>query len=65
MILDARLAFSIVDGFAITFAFATNDELERWSKMRIPKEPNLIQKVTEMKSKTIGVNFTFEDRGLS
>ncbi|KAK4107107.1 hypothetical protein N656DRAFT_720756 [Canariomyces notabilis] len=63
-LLDARLAFNIIEGFAITFAFATQEELRTWSKMRIPKQiDRLDQKMAEMESKHIGVNFAFEKSG--
>jgi hypothetical protein len=61
-ILDARLAFEIKDGFAITFAFTTEDELKTWAKMFLPRSPELAAKVAEMESTNtkIGVNFAFE-----
>ncbi len=59
-LLDARLAFNIIEGFAVTFAFATQEELQTWSKMRIPRQTDrLAQKMAEMGSKHIGVNFAF------
>lgn len=63
-ILDARLAFEIKDGFAITFAFTTEDELKTWAKMMLPRSPELAGKVAEMESTNtkIGVNFAFEAR---
>jgi hypothetical protein len=64
VILDARLAFEIKDGFTITSAFTTEDELKTWAKMFLPRSPELAAKVTEMESiyTKIGVNFAFEDR---
>ncbi|KAK4132082.1 hypothetical protein BT67DRAFT_444200 [Trichocladium antarcticum] len=63
-LLDARLAFNIIEGFAITFAFATQEELQTWSKMRIPRQTDrLAQKMAEMGSKHIGVNFAFGKSG--
>jgi len=59
-LLDARLAFNIIEGFAITFAFATQEELQTWSKMQIPRRTDrLAQKMADMESKHIGVNFAF------
>jgi hypothetical protein len=62
-ILDARLAFEIKDGFTITSAFATWDEVKTWAKMLLPRSPELAAKVTEMESiyTTIGFTFGFED----
>lgn len=61
-VLDARLAFNIIDGFAITFAFATKNELKQWRKMQIPrKTESLVRRIADMESRTIGVNFAFED----
>jgi len=58
-ILDARLAFEIKDGFTITSAFATEDEVKTWATILLPRSPELAAKVTEMESiyTTIGVNF--------
>ncbi|CZS92365.1 uncharacterized protein RAG0_02776 [Rhynchosporium agropyri] len=63
-ILDARLAFEIKDGFSITSAFATEDELKKWAKMFLPRLPGLEAKVTDMGSihPKIGVNFAFKDQ---
>ncbi|XP_044717997.1 uncharacterized protein HRG_07357 [Hirsutella rhossiliensis] len=61
VILDARLSFEIKQGSATMFAFTTRDELATWAKMILPKSPGLAQKVAEMESTTIGVNFAFEE----
>jgi len=60
-ILDARLAFKTVKGFAIYFVFATRKELEGWPKKRFPRGDYLKGKAAEMESTTIGVNFTFDE----
>ena len=62
-ILDARLSFEIKEGFAIMFAFTTEDELKTWTKMFLPNSPEFVRKVAEMESTNIGVNFAFEDEG--
>ncbi|KAJ5543904.1 hypothetical protein N7494_005183 [Penicillium frequentans] len=61
VILDARLAFEIKQGSATTFAFTTKSELATWAKMTLPKSHGLAQKVAEMESTGIGVNFAFEE----
>lgn len=61
IIVDARLGFKVVQGFAITFGFARREELKEWAKMRLPKTPSLIDKVAGMESSTIGTNFEFVD----
>ncbi len=51
-----------LEGFAITFAFATQEELQTWSKMRILRQTDgLAQKMAEMGSKRIRVNFAFRE----
>ncbi|KAF2176763.1 hypothetical protein K469DRAFT_605911 [Zopfia rhizophila CBS 207.26] len=60
-ILDGRLGFKIVQGFAITFGFAAEEELKEWAKMKLPKAQILMKKVAEMESTTIGTNFEFVD----
>lgn len=59
--LDGRLGFKILQGFAITFGFATEEELKEWAKMQLPKAQTLINKAAEMESPTIGMNFEFVD----
>ena len=60
-ILDGALRFTIVQGRAIMFGFAEREELEEWGKMHLPNNQNLKQKVAQMESTTIGVNFDFDD----
>jgi len=61
-ILDARLAFKTLKGFAIYFVFGTKEELKGWPKKQFPGGKELEQKAAEMDSPTIGVNFTFMGR---
>ena len=35
-IFDARIGFEIMEGYAITFEFATIDVVETWPKMILP-----------------------------
>lgn len=60
-ILDGRLGFKIVQGFAITFGFAAREELKEWAQMKLPNAQSLKRKVAEMESTTIGMNFEFVD----
>ena len=50
-------------GFTITLGFATNEELKVWAKMKLPKAQELIEKVAEMESATMGTNFEFRNEG--
>jgi hypothetical protein len=59
-ILDARLSFKRVKGFAIYFVFATKEELESWPKKRFPGGDDLKGKAAKMESTRIGLNFAFE-----
>lgn len=58
-ILDARLAFKNLKGFAIYFVFATKEELESWPKKKFPGGQDLEQKASQMESPTVGLNFAF------
>ncbi|KAI9770957.1 MAG: hypothetical protein M1840_002661 [Geoglossum simile] len=59
VILDDRLGFTIVQGFAITFGFAVEEELNIYAKIRLPNLPGLKKRVASMTSKSIGTNFEF------
>lgn len=60
-ILDGRVAFEIVNGYAITFEFATVDVLDIWPKMILPNTPGLAERVAGMQGSKIRINFEFED----
>lgn len=60
-ILDARLAFKTVKGFAIHFVFGTKEELEGWPKKEFLGGEDIVRKAAEMESPKIGTNFTFRD----
>ena len=62
-IVDGRLGFKIMAGFTITLGFATKEELKVWAKMKLPKAQELIEKVAEMESATMGTNFEFRNEG--
>jgi hypothetical protein len=51
-ILDARLAFKTVKGFAIHIVFATKEELEGWPK--IGKGPLTAQTVSRTRTRYVG-----------
>jgi hypothetical protein len=59
-ILDTRLAFEIKDGFIITSAFITEDEVKTWAKMLLLRSPELVAKVTKMES-IYTMTFGFKD----
>ncbi|PVH69048.1 hypothetical protein DL98DRAFT_506210 [Cadophora sp. DSE1049] len=61
VIFDARISFEIKQGYAITFEFATADVVEKWEKMNLPDTPGLAQKVADMESSKIRMNFAFKD----
>jgi hypothetical protein len=63
-IVDARLGFKILQGFTITFGFATQDELKGWVTMKLPSSDRLREKVASMTTKKIGMNFEFVDADL-
>jgi len=57
-----------MEGYAITFEFATIDVVETWPKMILPGSPELIQKVGDMQRdlenrrfQKIRMNFAFRD----
>jgi hypothetical protein len=57
-----------MEGYAITFEFATIDIIETWPKMILPGSPKLIQKVKDMQRdlenrrfQKIRMNFAFKD----
>lgn len=59
VIRDARLSVKIVEGYTITFIFATDDLVATWPKMLLPNTDALKDRVAEMESPDIGVNFAF------
>lgn len=63
MILDARLGREICKGYAITVIFMTEELLARFKipKMPLPNLPGLKDKVADMESARVRLNFEFED----
>ncbi|KAH0558659.1 hypothetical protein GP486_004690 [Trichoglossum hirsutum] len=59
VILDDRLGFTIVQGFAITFCFMVEEELNKWAKMKLPNSLSLKKIAISMTSEKIGMNFEF------
>lgn len=57
---DARLDFTVVKSIVITLAFAVEEELNEWAKMRLSNLLNLRKKVAAMTSATIRMNFDFQ-----
>lgn len=55
VILDSRVDFEMMKGYAITFEFATDNITRDWPKLTVPA--NLEQKLASMQSETIGVNY--------
>jgi hypothetical protein len=61
---DARTCIEIKQGYALTFLFATEDVLSTTPPrppMYLPNIPRLRNKVSEMESSEIGLNFAFRD----
>ena len=67
VILDARLGREILEGYAITVIFMTEELLARSKvpKMLLPNLPGLKEKVADMQSEKIRLNFEFEDSTMS
>ncbi|KAI9765873.1 MAG: hypothetical protein M1839_005289 [Geoglossum umbratile] len=58
---DARLGFTVIKGIVVTIAFAVEEELVEWAKMRLPNSPNFKKKVATMTRAKIGTNFHFQE----
>jgi hypothetical protein len=50
----------LVEGYAITFEFATSEIVAIWPKLSLPNTPLLVDKVSQMESPKIGMNVSFE-----
>jgi hypothetical protein len=61
VVLDSRVGYEMKEGYPIIFEFGTEDVVKNWAKMILPKLSGLPQKVAEMESPKIGLNFEFED----
>lgn len=58
-IIDGRLAFKLIQGRSIIAGFASEGELRSWVKMKFPKTESVMQKIDEMVSETLGINYEF------
>ncbi|EFY90726.1 hypothetical protein MAC_03306 [Metarhizium acridum CQMa 102] len=61
VILDARVGYEIRQGYAIVFEFAEHGIAYGWKKMMLPGTKELRDKVQQMQSKDIRVNFAFKE----
>ncbi|KAI9893046.1 MAG: hypothetical protein M1814_000930 [Vezdaea aestivalis] len=61
LIMDARLAFTIIKGFAIHFVFSLRRIADGWEKMKIARSADLSGKVEAMNasSRKVETNFIF------
>lgn len=58
-IIDGRLGFKLIQGRTIIAGFASEGELKAWAKMKFPKTESVVQKIGEMVSEKIGMNYEF------
>ena len=58
--MDARCAFTITRGCAITFVFAVRELVNPWAKIRLLYSPALERKVAEIDSISTKVGTNFE-----
>ena len=59
-LIDSRCAFTIVEGFVVLAAFATEKLLPLWeSRMKFPDTESVRILMEEMESDTIGLNTRF------
>lgn len=59
VILDARVGYEIKQGYVIVFEFAEHGIVDGWKKMMLPGIKALRDKVQQMQSEDISVNFAF------
>jgi hypothetical protein len=55
---DARLYTETITGYVCTYIFATDEVIARWPPIEVPDSQEFRQKAFDMKSPTIGVNFS-------
>lgn len=58
--MDARCAFTITRGCAITFVFAVRELINQWAKIRLLYSPELERRVAEIDSISSKVKTNFE-----
>lgn len=63
VIFDARVAFEIQKGYAITFMFATEEVVAKWAKIALPNTIEIKRKVDELESLSTHIGFNFEFKG--
>lgn len=61
MIRDPRLCIECRKGYTITFMFAKEELFTNWPKIILSDSPELREKVANMESTKIGMNFAFQD----
>lgn len=61
MIRDPRLYIESRSGYNITFFFTTEQILTHWPKIVLQDVPELRERVANLKTTKIGVNFAFEN----
>lgn len=61
MVVDSRVGVEWKAGSLVIFEFGTEDVVKTWAKMILPKLDGLPQKVSDMESPRIGLNFEFEE----
>ncbi|KAL2056592.1 hypothetical protein ABVK25_002986 [Lepraria finkii] len=59
-ILDGRLCFQIIHGFALTLVFAAPERLGKFAKMILPDSPDLKAQVDRMTTAKIGFNYEYK-----
>lgn len=59
-ILDGRLSFKILDGYAVYMMFAVQRRLDKFAKMILPNAPEFRAQVNEMTTPKIGFNFEYK-----
>jgi hypothetical protein len=58
-IVDPRVAITIMEGNAITFAFGTKEVSTAWTPMKLSQSQDIKQAVTNMESENFGMNVTY------
>jgi len=59
-VLDGRLCFKIVEGYAVTMVFAVPKRLGKFAKMILPDSSELKAQVRNMTTSKIGFNYEYK-----
>jgi len=59
-ILDGRLSFKVLNGYAVTMVFAVQRRLDKFAKMILPGTPELRAQVDDMTTPKIGFNYEYK-----